>query len=397
MAFADRKSIGLGGGAFSRRGIRRVDGPRGMQVTVSAEGKHYRQKSGDGLGTPPSSREGADQIIARSPDAALKQMNAVSRQPGYAGMALAGGAASVLLSFWVHLLLSGLLAGLTVAVFLRVRMADARRRRFHLEYRLDVDARERWTLLNHALAALTRTERLWQIRTRGQAQGWKQNTGAASLVTRTRVALRREVPALLTSSVTPYCLHLAPQRWLFFPDRLYVLQNGGYEAIEYAHLRIRTGTARFIEEEQVPRDAQVVGKPGPRTGFGGAQGVPITEYGVLEIEVRSGPRSGLKATLHVSSVGAADQFAGLFQSFLNFRRSDGAMPTPSPPSEGCYRRLGLTPSCTKAEAARQFRRLVLAHHPDRVSRATPDSGERANAEMQEIVLAYKDLKRLHGW
>jgi len=36
-----------------------------------------------------------------------------------------------------------------------------------------------------------------------------------------------------------------------------------------------------------------------------------------------------------------------------------------------------------------------------VSRTTPDFGERAqeqaNAEMQEIVLAYKDLKRLRGW
>ncbi len=112
--------------------------------------------------------------------------------------------------------------------------------------------------------------------------------------------------------------------------------------------------------------------------------------------------SGLKATLHVSSVGAADQFAALFGSFQSFRRSDGAMPPPSAPSEGCYDRLGLTPSCTKAEATRQFRRLVLAHHPDRVSAAGRDtggetSGERANAEMQEIVLAYKDLKRLRGW
>jgi len=27
----------------------------------------------------------------------------------------------------------------------------------------------------------------------------------------------------------------------------------------------------------------------------------------------------------------------------------------------------------------------------------PNSRERANVEMQEIVLAYKDLKRLRGW
>lgn len=409
MAFAERKSVSLGGGVFSRLGIGsddgRVDGPRGMRISVSAEGKHYRQRSGDGLGTPLPDGGKADRMVARSPTAALKQMNAVRRQPGRAWLALAGGAAcgllSFRLSFWVHVLLAVPLAGLTLAVFLRARTADARRRRFHLEYQLDADARERWTLLNHALAALTRTERLWRITAHGHARGWKRDSGASSLVTRTRAALRRESPALLTSNVTPYCLHLAPQRWLFFPDRLYVLQNGGYEAVEYAHLRIKTGKTRFIEEEQVPRDAQVVGKPWQRTAFQDPQGIPITEYAVLEIESQSGLKPGLKAVLHVSSVGAADQFAGLFESFQRFRRSDGAMPTPPPPSEGCYLRLGLAPSCTKAEATRQFRRLVLAHHPDRVSRIAPESEERAqeqaNAEMQEIVLAYKDLKRLRGW
>lgn len=373
-----------------------------MQIILSAEEKpQYRQRSGDGVGTPPPEPGEADRLVARSAQAALKQMNAVRRQPGWAWPTLAGGAACVLLSAWVHVLLLAVpLAGLTLAVFLRARAADAGRRRFHLEYHLDADARERWTLLNHALAALARTERVWQITARGHAHGWKRDTGASALVTRTRAALGRAVPAGLTSSLTPYCLHLAPQRWLFLPDRLYVLQSGGYEAVEYAHLRVKTGTTRFIEEERVPRDAQVVGKPGQHTE-GKAQGVPITEYGVLEIEAPS----GLRATLHVSSVGAADQFAGLFQSFQRFRRSDGAMPTPPPPSAGCYGRLGLAPSCTKAEATRQFRRLVLLHHPDRAGRAAPEAGgraqeeakERANAEMQEIVLAYKDLKRLRGW
>lgn len=73
------------------------------------------------------------------------------------------------------------------------------------------------------------------------------------------------------------------------------------------------------------------------------------------------------------------------------------MPPPSPPSEECYGRLGLAPSCTKAEATRRFRRLVLAHHPDRMGEAGRGAREAANAEMQEIVLAYKDLKRLRGW
>ena len=397
MAFADRKPVGSSGDIFSRLGIGRAEGPRGMQITLSAEGRHYRQRSSEGLGTPlPAPREAdeeADRVVARSPNAALKQMNAVRSQIGYANLVLAGGAICVLAAFQVHFLLAALLAGLTGAAFRRMRMADDERRCFYLGYQLDADARERWTLLNHALAALTRTERLWQITANGYAHGWKRDSGASSLVTRTRAALRRETPAGLTSSIRPYCLRLAPQWWLFFPDRLYVLHNGAYEAVEYAHLRVKAGRTRFIEEEQVPRDAQVVGKPWQRTALQDRKSIPITEYGVLEI---ASP-SGLKATLHVSSVGASDQFDALFRSFQSYRPSDGAMPPSAPPSADCYQRLGLTITCTKVEATRQFRRLVLAHHPDRVHLTGQDSREQANAKMQEIVLAYKDLKRLHGW
>lgn len=371
----------------------RADGPLGMQVTLGAGGKQYRQRRGDGPGTPAGDRAAAEQVVTRSPGAALKQMNAARRRPGAAWMIGAGGAALMALSFlaplpgWGRIALAGLMAAPAAAGLLRARAADARR--FHLEYHFDADARERWALLNHALGALSRTERVWRITARGRAQGWKRDTGASALVTRARVGLRRGYPAGLTGSVTPYCLDLGPQRWLFLPDRLYVLQGGSYEAAEYARLKVGARTTRFLEEEQVPRDAQVVG---------GAPGVPITEYGVLEIEAPpSGLNPRLEALLHVSSAGAADQFAALFRSFQNYRADDAAMPPPSPPSAGCYGRLGLTASCTKPEATRRFRRLVLAHHPDRVGGAGPGARESANAEMQEIVLAYKDLKRLRGW
>ena len=382
-----------------------------MQIAISAEGRQYRQTNGQGRTTPRSEQGEADQTPLRSSRAALNQMNAAWRPAQWVGMVPVGGAAIGFVFFllplpsWVRLLLCALVAALTVAAFHYARAADAQRQRFHLIYQLDADARERWTLLNHALDALTRTERIWRIETRERTAGRQQDKEA--LVTRVRASLRRETPMGLTSSIMPYCLHLGTQRWLFLPDRLYVLQNGEYEAIEYARLKVAAGTTRFIEEEQVPRDAQVVGRPLRRTASGGTQGIPIAQYGVLEVEAPPEPgstpepgslaESELKATLHVSSVGAADQFAALFRAFQRFRRTDGEMPPSDAPSEDCFGRLGLLPSCTKAEATRQFRKLVLIHHPDRVRVDGPDVRERANAEMQEIVLAYKDLKRLRGW
>ena len=377
------------GSTLAWLGLERADRPRGMQVTLNVAGRQYQQRRGDEPGASAMDKGTAEEVVARSPGAALKQMNAACRLLGAAWKLGAGGLALVVLLAWGHVLLGGLALALTMALFLRARAADGRRRRFHLEYRFDAEARERWVLLGHALDALARTERVWRITARGRAEGWKRDTGASALVTRARARLGRAWPAGLTGSVTPYCLDLGPQRWLFLPDRLYVLQGGRYVAAEYARLRVRAQTTRFIEEERVPRDAQVVG---------GTSRTPITEYGVLEMEAApSGLNPRLGALLHVSSVGAADQFAALFRSFQGYSGSDATMPPPSPPSEECYGRLGLAPSCTKAEATRRFRRLVLAHHPDRMGEAGRGAREAANAEMQEIVLAYKDLKRLRGW
>ena len=376
-------------GAFARRGLGRADGPHGMQVTLDASGKRYQQKRGDEPGAPVLDRGQAEQVVARSPGAALKQMNAARRRPGAAWKIGAGGLALSAGLSWANVVAGGLALALTAGLFLWARAADGRRRCFHLEYRFDAEARERWALLGHALDALARAERVWRITARGRAEGWKRDTGASALVTRARAGLGRAWPAGLTGSVAPYCLDLGPQRWLFLPDRLYVLQGGSYVAAEYARLKVRALSTRFIEEERVPRDAQVVG---------GTPRAPITEYGVLEMEAAaSGLNPRLGASLHVSSVGAADQFAALFRSFQGYRASDAAMPPPSPPSAGCYVRLGLDPACTKAEATRRFRRLVLAHHPDRMGAASQGARDAANAEMQEIVLAYKDVKRLRGW
>ena len=343
--------MGLNVGVPGEGGAEKV---RGVTVTVGRAAATYRAASADGSGD-------------LSPEAVRRQLNRVSR-----------------LAAWT------LWAG---------------NRAFPLEYALDDDAQERWRRLTQALSALAKAQRLWEIMPRGYDGDAGQASPPALIVKRTLASLRPALPPAVTSNLQPYCLQTLRRRFFFFPDRLYVLFRGAFEALEYPSLRLDADTTQFTEEQEVPGDAQIVGKRwryadpsgGPDRSVRDNYRVSVTQYGVLTLTSESGPL----ALLHVSSAGASDQFAALFRSFLNPNAPERNAPAnPAPPRfslADCHRRLGLPAFCTKSDATARYRQLVLTNHPDRMSRAAPEVREAANAQLQEIVQAYKELKRLRGW
>ena len=251
-------------------------------------------------------------------------------------------------------------------------------------------------MLNHALAALARAEKTWYITTRSRAAGLTQ-TAASSLVGRREAGVQRCPARTLPSNVTPYCLQTGRGRLFFFPDRLYVQQSGRYAAYDYADLRLEQSLTRFLEEQTVPEDTQVVGKQWRHLHYAGNSGVPIVQYGTLTLTAPA----GLAVLLHVSSVGAAEQFAALFHSFQRYGQPQSSQAPASSASglspEDCCRRLGLPPACTKEEATAKYRQLVLSSHPDRMGQRAPEAQETAAVQLQEIIHTYKELKRLRGW
>lgn len=375
---------------------RAADGSCGAHITLGAEGIRYRQRGGGSLGRSLSVTEEADWLPALSADSALQQLNAVSRSR-HAWKVAAGGGALALVSLPIHLLLCLLWLCLTLVVFFRVKKADQEQCLFSLEYRMEADAQERWKLLNHALAALARAEKTWHITTRPRSAGLTGHVAASSFVGRREAGVQRRPSRTLPSNVTPYCLHTGGRQLYFFPDRLYVQQNGMYGAHDYADLRLEHGLVRFLEEQEVPQDAQIVGKQWRHMNYAGNSSIPIAQYGTLTLT----SLSGLTMLLHVSSVGAAEQFAGLFQSFQQYGKPQPPRDdTPSSSShspEECCRRLGLPASCTKGEATAKYRQLVMFSHPDRLGDHTPEAQETATVQLQEIIHTFKELKRLRGW
>jgi hypothetical protein len=435
MPFGFRKSISLGGGArmtFSKSGVstsiggkgyRITSGPRGTHVTIGSGGIRYRQRIDGFLGpstpvhpSPYSQPTGAphsgtpivtadaSQLVELSSASTLEQLNNVSHQPTYAWMVIVGGLILSAIALQLHFIIAILLLCLTLYLASVVKTSDTCRRTFHLEYKLEPSAQQRWDMLGQSFSALARTQRLWRITTLDHTYDWKRNAGASSLLTRTLASVQRTTSTNIASNVTPYCLNIIGQQFFFFPDRVYVLQNGTYGAVEYACLMLGTGQTRFIEDQGVPQDAQVVGTTwryvnkngGPDRRFNNNREIPIAQYGVVELQ----SATGLNVLLHVSSLIAVDQFSSLFKSFqgygapqqqrhsqqqtpprLNPQQSRPHQETPKqnrqrtstnqePPqstSISCYQRLGLSASCTKEEASAKYRQLAMAYHPDRVS------------------------------
>ena len=432
------------------KGYRITSGPRGTHVTIGAGGIRYRQRIDGHLkpksSTPPFSQPDnvqiagtpivtadASQLVELSSASTLEQLNDVCRQPTYAWIVIVGGLVLSALALQVHFVVTGILLCLSLYLASLVRTSDTKRRTFHLDYNLEPIAQQKWDLLGQALTALAKTQRLWRITTQDHTYDWKRNAGASSLLNRTLASVQHINSSNIASNVTPYCLNITGQQFLFFPDRIYVLQSGRYGAIEYASLVVGTGQTHFIEEQGVPQDAHVVGTTwkyvnkggGPDRRFNNNRELPIAQYGVVELQ----SVTGLNVLLHISSLNALNQFSSLFNSFQEQTPPRQQKPTyqqtpPSPkpqPSRprqetpkpnhsapntqqpprssitSCCQVLGLSENCTREEAKTKYRHLAMAYHPDLVSHMAPEFQELANNKLRGFNEAYEELKRLRGW
>lgn len=453
MPFYFKKSVRLGGGArvnlsksgvgfsFGTRGARISTGPRGTFVNMGMGGIHYRQKIGGASGqfAPAPSpvqpsftfqtgtaipNASADQLVDSTSAAVLERLNATIKQPTYAwAFAVSGGILGFLLAA-IHPILFFVVFGFALYLTYLANQMDKERRTYSLEYNLDDASRQRWIANNTAFNALAQSQTLWRITTLDHTYDWKRNAGANSLINRVRAALTQQSATYIASNLTPYCLHIGTQYLFFFPDRIYVYQNGIYGAVEYDGLGINTGQTRFIESDGTPSDAQVVGSTwqyvnksgGPDRRFNNNRQLPITNYGVVEFQ----SATGLNILLHVSSLNAAQQFGALYQQSRPSatrpapqQKARGhqspprpqpqqqhyrpASPPPPPPLPHCYQVLGLPPTCTQVEAVAKYRQLAMSYHPDRVNNLADEFKALAHQKMTEINNAFAELKHLRGW
>ena len=260
MPFHFRKSVRLGGGArmnlsksgvgfsFGIKGARVSMGPRGTYINVGAGGVHYRQKIGGGSGQfspPPSpvepsfafqsgtpiSNANANQLVDSTSAAVLERLNSTIKQPVYAwAFVLGGGVLGLALAF-IHIIFFFTIFGFALYLAYLANELDKERRTYSLEYNLDEARRQRWIATNTAFNTLAKSQALWRITTLDHTYDWKRNAGATSLLNRVRATLAQQPAIYIASNLTPYCLQIGTQHLFFFPDRVYIYQNGIYGAV----------------------------------------------------------------------------------------------------------------------------------------------------------------------
>ena len=188
---------------------------------------------------------------------------------------------------------------------------DAMRMSVVMFYYFEEAAAARFQAFHDAFDEVARCGRVGHIAAEGKVKDRKRNAGAGALVNRHVVRPHKNPPRRITTNIEVPALPVGRQTLHFFPDRVLVVDPGAAGAVAYADLRLEIRQARFIENEGVPSDAQVVGNTwqdvnksgGPDRRFKNNRELPVALY--EEISLTSA--SGLNEVVQLSRIGTGEK------------------------------------------------------------------------------------------
>ena len=323
MPFYFRKSVTAGpfrfnlssggvGVSVGIMGLRIGTGPRGHYVHAGSGGLYYRAAFGGGgqdgaqrhattpsrtappgYRPPPQSHEPNVEMVAVSSASVLgmteerygellDELN--SKQNALSSLVLLGAVAGVTaLLATIAVGLGGAAAGaalLAAALYIGSRL-DAHRRSVVVLYDLESDAAEAYEALTKAFDDLAASSMKWHVDSGGAVRDlhtWKRNAGATTILDKRPTEFEYELPRVLKANVTPPSMKVGKETLYWLPDVVLVVESGKVGAVAYDMLEMNWQDSRFIEEEAVPHDAQVVGQTWkhPNKSGGPDRRLPIT-------------------------------------------------------------------------------------------------------------------------
>ena len=188
--------------------------------------------------------------------------------------------------------------------------------RVNLEYSFDLEKQEEHERRIGAWQLLAEGKREWQILTEQLGRDRKRNAGASRGIKRTACHIQKGHPYYIDTNVDTIQIKLAYKETLIIlPDKVFFVRKRKVGMIDYSDFSIQVSPIRFIEDEAVPKDAQVVdhtwqyvNKNGtPDRRFNNNRQLPVCLYG--QILLRSS--SGLNVELQVSNIQNARDFSEL--------------------------------------------------------------------------------------
>ena len=124
------------------------------------------------------------------------------------------------------------------------------------------------------------------------------------------------------------------QTLYLFPDRILVVDSTGVGAVSYSELAVQIDTSRFVEDEGVPNDAQVVDRTwryvnksgGPDRRFANNRELPVCLY--EEFRITSG--RGLNELLQFSRCGVGACLEKAMRKVAHFIQNRQRTPNKQP-------------------------------------------------------------------
>ena len=208
----------------------------------------------------------------------------------------------------IWIILAVLLAALTILA----AWWDRNRKTTVLFYDLQPPVLPAFEALHAASEKLAACQSTWLIEAQSRSLDVKYTAGASTTVRRRRIGLTDKAPPHVKTNIPVPSLPVGRQRLYLLPDRVLVYDERGIGAVAYESLDLSVTAQRFVEEEGLPSDAEVVNRTwkyvnksgGPDRRFRDNPDLPIAFYD--ELRLRSA--SGLNEILQLSHRGVAQGF-----------------------------------------------------------------------------------------
>ncbi|SDH16399.1 DUF4236 domain-containing protein [Mucilaginibacter gossypii] len=207
-----------------------------------------------------------------------------------------------------------------------LRKLDKERFEMELHYDMDPQFRKVYEQFGVHFARFSGSAKIWQYLNAQQTSDYKRNAGAGKLIKRKSLrgvfTNKAPLPYFITNVSTP-CLKLNTLEFYFLPERLLIREGNKFAAVFYKNLRITGYTTRFIENEWLPPDAQVIDQTwryvnkrgGPDRRFNNNRQIPVCAYSEYILT----SDTGIYEIISTSKKGAMDDFASFLGQIGNLQ------------------------------------------------------------------------------
>lgn len=312
MGYRFRKSINLGGGFrvnISKSGVGYSWGVPGYRITKTANGKIRKTYSVPGTGisyvdesgkrnrknSPTVSQgveTGKDLNAGRIEDYQAPEyqelLDGISNYKKWnliSNILLLTIFLTFVPFFWLTVVL-----GILLKFFVRTQLV------IPISYSFDEESELKYEQMKNSWKRLASSKRLWQLTKSSSVKDKKNHAGAKNLVSRQPLRILETRPKFFKSDMRYISLPLKGETLILMPDNILIIQGRKIGAVSYDQVKVSGSDYRFIEEESVPSDSEVidhtwakVNKDGsPDKRFKGNRKLPICRYGLVTITSDSG-------------------------------------------------------------------------------------------------------------